>query len=535
MKLPHTTTPERNDFLMYMNYSTSGQLVLPMDIEVRIPEHHLCRIVDLAVEKMNPNILISLHPGGGRPPYHPKMMLKIILYAYVNRIYSSRQIAKQLSENIYFMWLSGSQEPDFRTINRFRSNRMKDVIYETFFSIVDLLCQEGLVKLEDYYFDGTKIEANANKYTFVWRKSTEKYDKKLDEKFQQILLSIEEVAKEDELTEKEMDFQEKLEATPITSEKIAETVKKLEERLEKEPKNKVLKKAKKQLEKDLLPRKVKYEEQKETFGDRNSFSKTDKDATFMRMKDDHMKNGQLKPGYNIQIGTEGQFITGFSLHQRAGDPGCLIPHLELLKQYNRPLPKNWISDSGYGSEENYAKCEEEGIKAYIKYNTFDKEQTKAWKEQVGRIENMTYDDELDEWICKNNKRLVFQYESRRKSENGYFSIKRTYLCTDCPNCPFQETCAKGKETKSIKVSIENQKQRKEVRELLCTKEGENKYRQRKMDVEPVFGQIKHNRGFNRFSLRGLSKNTTEWGLICVAHNILKWESISRKQIKIAQE
>ncbi|KIV49834.1 transposase, partial [Aneurinibacillus migulanus] len=97
------------------------------------------------------------------------MMLKIILYAYTNRIYSSRQIAKQLGENIYFMWLSENQKPDFRTINRFRSERMKDVIYETFFSLVDLLRQEGLVKLEDYFLDGTKIEANANKYTFVWR------------------------------------------------------------------------------------------------------------------------------------------------------------------------------------------------------------------------------------------------------------------------------------------------------------------------------------------------------------------------------
>lgn len=519
---------------MYKNYSSSGQLVLPMDIEILIPEHHLCRLVDIAVEKMNPTIYASLHPGGGRPPYHPKMMLKIILFAYIKRVYSSRQIAIQLEENIYFMWLSGSQKPDFRTINRFRSTRMKDVIYETFFSIVDLLCQEGLVKLEDYYFDGTKIEANANKYTFVWKKSTEKYDQKLDEKFQQIVFTIEEETKKDEQAERELELQEKLEAAPISSEKITETIKKLEERLEQEPKNKVLKKAKRELENDLLPRKQKYEEQKSTFGNRNSFSKTDKDATFMRMKDDHMKNGQLKPGYNVQIGTEGQFITGFSLHQRAGDPGCLIPHIELLKKYNRPKPKSLIADSGYGSEENYSYCEEEKIDAYVKYNTFDAEQTKAWKNQIGRLENMTYDEELDEWICANNKRLVFQYESRKKSDNDYVSIKRTYLCTDCHSCPFQTTCAKDKDTKSIKVSIENQKQRKEVRERLSTEDGDKKYKQRKMDVEPVFGQIKHNNHFQRFSLRGLSKNTVEWGLICVAHNLKKWATQTNKKHKLTE-
>jgi hypothetical protein len=283
------------------------------------------------------------------------------------------------------------------------------------------------------------------------------------------------------------------------------------------------------LEKDLLPRKQKYEQQKSTFGERNSYSKTDKDATFMRMKEDHMMNGQLKPGYNVQIGTENQFVVGFSLHQRAGDPGCLIPHLNLLEKYKRPKPKSVIADSGYGSEENYVHCEKEEIEAFIKYNTFDKERTKAWKEQIGRIENMDYDEELDEWVCSNGKRLTFQYESKKKSDNGYESIKRTYRCTECRNCPFQTSCAKDKDAKTVQVSIENQKQRKEVRERLSSEEGDQKYRKRKTDVEPVFGQIKHNREFNRFSLKGLSKNTTDWGLICVAHNLKKWDSISKNK------
>uniref|UniRef100_UPI000D3E295E IS1182 family transposase n=1 Tax=Peribacillus acanthi TaxID=2171554 RepID=UPI000D3E295E len=502
---------------MYQQYSTK-QLFLPMDIQILIPQRHLARLIDYAVDQIKPTIFSSLYPGGGRPPYHPQMMLKIILYAYANRIYSSRQIAKQLTENIIFMWLSGEQQPDFRTINRFRSERMKEVIYETFFSIVDLLREEGFVKLEDYFLDGTKIEANANRYTFVWRKSTEKYDQKLDEKFRQIVWDIEQVTREDEEAEQELDLLEKLEESPISSEKISETIKKIEARLEQDPKNKPLKKAKRQLEKDLLPRKQKYEEQKATFGERNSFSKTDQDATFMRMKDDHMMNGQLKPGYNVQIGTENQFVVGFSLHQRAGDSGCLIPHLNLLEQYHRPKPKTLIADSGYGSEENYVHCENKDVEALIKYNTFDKEKTKAWKEQVGRVENMEYDEELDVWICSNGKRLTFQYQSKKTTENGYESIKRTYRCTECRNCPFQTTCAKDKDTKTIQVSIENQKQRKEVRERLASEEGDQKYRKRKVDVEPVFGQIKHNQTFNRFSLRGLSKNTTDWGLICVAHN-----------------
>jgi transposase len=524
----------KHDHISFQDYNMD-QLYLPMDLEVEIPTHHVCRIVNRVVEELDENILYRCYDGGGRPPYHPKMMLKIILYAYTQKIYSSRQIAKQLKENIYFMWLARHQQPDFRTINRFRSEKMKEIIYEIFFSIVDLLRNHGLVKLEDYFLDGTKVEANANKYTFVWRKATERYDSQLNEKYHKIMQDIEKVTRQDEDHAGELDEQEKLEADPITSEDIKQSINELEEKLAEEPKNREVKKAKRLLEKDLLPRKERYETQKEILNGRNSYSKTDTDASFMRMKDDHMRNGQLKPGYNVQTGTENQFITGFSLHQRAGDPGCLKPHFDLLEKYGRRLPNNLIADSGYGSEENYSFCKEKKIEAYVKYSTLDKEQTKKFKDQIGRVENLQYDEEEDEWICANNKRLTFQYNSNRKTENGYTTIKRVYRCVDCHGCPFQEVCAKGKDTKTISVSMKNQEQRRQVRERLQTETGSQLYRRRKCDVEPVFGQIKYNRGFNRFYLRGLSKTTLEWGLLCIAHNFLKWETHLRlkeqKEIK----
>ena len=139
------------------------QLKLPMDVEIKIPEKHLVRTVNNAIEKMNINPLLEKYKGGGTSSYHPKMMLKVLVYAYCQRIYSSRQIAKALRENINFMWLSGNSQPDFRTINRFRSSVMKDIIDEVFASVLELLIEEGHVKLENYFLDGTKIEANANK------------------------------------------------------------------------------------------------------------------------------------------------------------------------------------------------------------------------------------------------------------------------------------------------------------------------------------------------------------------------------------
>ena len=147
---------------------------------------------------------------------------------------------------------------------------------------------------------------------------------------------------------------------------------------------------------------------------------------------------------------------------------------------------------------------------------------KKWAKEIGRIENMTYDEELDEWICAKGERLVFVYERKETTDNGYVTVKRTYRCTACAGCPFQAACAKGKDTKTIRVSLKNQQQRQEIRERLSTEEGAATYRKRQIENEPVFGQIKHNQQFQRFLLRGLPKITLEWGLICAAHNLRKW-------------
>lgn len=147
---------------MYVKY-TMDQLFLPMDLEEDIPAHHLVRIVNEAVNRLDDKIFVSAYPGGGRDSYHPKMLTKIIIYAYSQRIYSSRQIAKAVRENIMFMWIAGRQRPDFRTINRFRSERMKEVLETVFTAVLQFLANENYVQLENYFVDGTKIEANANR------------------------------------------------------------------------------------------------------------------------------------------------------------------------------------------------------------------------------------------------------------------------------------------------------------------------------------------------------------------------------------
>jgi len=390
---------------------TQGQIVLlPTDLEGQIPPRHLVRVVNAAIEKMDLLALLAQYKGGGTSSYHPKMLLKVLVYAYTQQLYSSRKIAKALRENLYFMWLSGNQQPDFRTINRFRSEVVKEVIEDIFTSVLELLIEEGYVKLENYFLDGTKMEANANKYSWVWGKSTRRYKQKLQEKVKELIHEIEQVNEAENAEYGERDLEEMGPDKPLDSAKLEEKIQELNQRLKAqidkssasqaeviqvaEPAQPAAKSTKtkpkrgkrgksrlqkahdalKKLEEDCLPRQGKYEDQERKLAGRNSYSKTDVDATFMRMKDDYMKNGQLKPGYNLQMGTEGQFVVGFSVHQRPGDPGCLVPHLQGVKAKLGRLPKNVIADSGYGSEENYAYLNAEQVGNYVKYNTFGKEQ-----------------------------------------------------------------------------------------------------------------------------------------------------------------
>jgi len=511
---------------LYIQYNMD-QLCLPMDLEEDIPENHLVRVVNDAVNRLDDRIFEAAYPGGGRHSYHPKMLTKIIIYAYTQRIYSSRQIAKAVRENIMFMWLAARQRPDFRTINRFRSERMKDVLETIFTSILRFLVEENYVKLEHYFVDGTKIEANANRYTFVWGKAVVKHKAKLEEKVKTLFASIEEAERKEEQESQGKDLPELGEGTTLTSEKLEKAVKQLEEKLQHKPKDKPLKKAVGQLRKDLLPRLKKYEHHLEVLGERNSYSKTDPDATFMRMKEDHMKNGQLKPGYNVQIGTENQFIVGYSLHQRPTDTRCLKPHLEKVKAALGRLPKTVIADAGYGGEENYAYLEQENVEAVVKYSTYHKEKTKKWQTDISRIENWHYDGQKDVWVCPNGQTLAFRYESKQQTEDGYEVRLRHYRSQDCTGCPFKAQCTKAKGNREIRVSLRYLKYKQQVRETLRSEEGYALSVRRMTETESVFGQMKNNRNFRRFLLRGLPKVSLEVGWLSLAHNMLKWAKMKQ--------
>lgn len=497
-----------------------NQMSLPLSLEDFIPENHLVRVVNKVVDKLELSSLYNRYKHGGCPAYHPKMMLKVMIYSYSQRSYSSRQIAKALRENISFIWLSGNNRPDFRTINRFRLD-MREVIEEVFYDIVRLLIDGKYINMETYFLDGTKIEANASKYSFVWKKSTLNYDRKLDEKIRKHLSEIDSLVAEENALYGDKDLEEMGEDGRISADQAAEIAEGISKKLEQNPADKRLKKHAGEFKKEILPRKRKYEKQLGIFEERNSYSKTDTDATFMRMKEDAMLNGQLKPGYNVQIGTENRFILGYTIHRNPADTKTMIPHLERVEASLGTLPQEIVADAGYGSEENYEYLEDKRLTGYVKYNKFHWEKKKQNRDNPFLAEHFPYDAESDSFSCPNGMKL--RHLSRRKytTEAGYETLRDLYRCDSCDECPYACQCKKTTGVRVIRVSHRLNELKSRANENLCSARGLALRSRRPVEVEQVFGRLKGNWSFRRFLLRGMEKVKIEFGLLAIAHNLTK--------------
>lgn len=524
---------------LFKPYVMNQVQLLPPSLDELVEPDHLVRVIDQIVEKLDLRTLMAQYKGGGAPSYHPKMMLKVLLFAYCKKIYTSRQIAQALRENIYFMWISGSNKPDFRTLNAFRSGRMKAVTEDIFAELLHYLVDAGYVKLEHYFVDGTKIEADANKHKVVYAKSTQKRKQRVQAQIQELLQQIDQAneAEQAEYGDKDLEERGGGEGTgELNAEQLKERIEELNQRLREQnaPKTetRTQRKALKKLEKDCLPRLEKYERQTEILAGRSNYATTDPDANCMRMKEDRGAQQPCpRPAYNVQVGTENQFIVGFSLHQRAGDTGCLVPHLKRVQQsLNGRLPRQIVADAAYGSEENYAYLEQQQVENFLKYNTFYQD-THAYRdpERVRahqfRAENFRYNQETDTFFCPADKPLHYETTTHFTTDNGFPTERRIYACQDCAGCPFKSRCTQA-EKRKIKISFRLLEYRRKARENLTSEQGKQLRAARSTEVESVFGHIKRNLGFRRFHLRGLEKVKTEWGLVSIAHNLLKYRNMA---------
>jgi transposase len=492
-------------------------MLLPPDLSDLIAPNHPVRVVNDVLEKVDITPLLRQYKPGGTSSYHPRMLLKVLVYAYINNVYSSRKIEEAVSQNINYMWLSGMSQPDHNTINRFRGKRLQATLQPIFTQVVILLCEEGLLSIKDLYTDGTKIEANANRYTFVWGNAI-KYNK---EKMKQQLNELWQYAQSIAATE--LDDTDPTGFDKIDSEKMSQTIETINTALKGKDVDKKVKQKLNYAKRHWPQALERYEQQEQIMGNqRSSYSKTDPDATFMRMKEDHMKNGQLKPAYNVQISTNNQYIACYSIHQQPTDTSTLIPHIEQHIKNFHQKPNNITADAGYGSEQNYQWMEDKHITAYVKYGYFDRDQNENLRSKKPyTVDKLVYNEQKDLYYCPTGQPMTKITTRSSTTKNGFRQKTSAYQAKNCEGCPLRSECHQQQGNRIIEVNHNLNRLKRQASKRLKTKRGIEKRKQRCFDTEPVFANIKHNHHFKRFMLRGIQKVSIEMGLLALAHNLRK--------------
>lgn len=502
--------------IVFKDYSPKQNLLFPPNLEELIPASHPVRVVDSIIDGINLDPLLLTYKGGGTSSYHPRMLLKVIVYSYLRNIYSSRSIEEALKENIHFMWLSGMSQPDHNTIFRFRSKRLKNEIKKIFSQVVLLLAQEGHISLKEVFIDGTKIEANANRYTFVWGNAIKTSKEKIQKQLQGLWAYVEKIYKDEKTNLEQPDF------TEITPEKVDQAITQINQALQDKKISKKVQQKLKYASRNWPTKLKEYQDKEAILDGRNSYSKTDPDATFMRMKEDHMQNGQLKPAYNLQLSTNDKFITCFTLAQSTTDTTTFTNHLECYNELYDIYPESVTADAGYGSEENYELLESKEIQPYVKYNYFHSEETKKWKQKNQfKPDYLHYNPQQDCFYCPMGQPMKNVGTGTYKTKTGYIQQITYYQAKNCIGCPLRGACHKSKENRTIKVNHNLIRHKKKAKSLLNSKKGLQKRKQRAWDVEGTFAQLKNNKGFKRFLLRGLDKVEIELGILAIAHNLAR--------------
>jgi len=471
---------EKSGKITFKEYQQHQILLLPPSLEELIGPKHLVRVVNAFIDRIDFKVLEQGYKGGGASNYHPRMMLKVLVYAYCTKTYSCRKIAQALEQNIHFMWLSGMQHPDFRTINNFRGGTLKPIIDEIFGELLNLLMEGGYIKFENYFVDGTKLQADANRYTAVWAKNTKRYKENLEVKVKELLAQIDELNQIEDQQYGEKQHEIEGQDSHLTSEQIVQRADHLSESLqvENEPKAKREKLRLIRKLREASGRMAKYEKQEKVLDGRNSYSKTDCDAIFMRMKD-----GQFLPAYNIIQGTENQFIVNYTIAQSSGESHLLIEHLEQLYQRTGKLPENIVGDAAFGSEENYAYLTEKASIPYLKYTGYYVEQTRKYQENRFLRENFPYDAKTDSYTCPNGEKLTPKSKTQEIRPGGYERTTILYESTDCRGCSFAQDCKKpGQKHRQFSVNPTWNKYKQQARQRLITEKGLELRKKRNVDV-----------------------------------------------------
>lgn len=499
-----------------IEFERTVQLKMSFDVDVDILDDGEIQLIDMIVERMDLSSIVNCYSTQGRKPaVSTQSMLKILCLCYSNGIVSCRKIEEFCRYDLrakYF--LSNQQPPSYSTINRFR-NLLEDHTTSLLQQFIDLLIEAGHVDLSSIYVDGTKIESAANRYTFVWRKNVERYQEKLRLKMA-YYFNYSNKTSLDYLTKLVHKTYAKNQTYCLENDIVFD--------YGSGRRKSAIQREQEQLE-EWIEKLNRYQRDLEIMHDRNSYSKTDHDATFMRMKDDHMMNGQLKPAYNVQMASSGNFVVSVRGFQLANDLRTLIPFINQIdNQYPGQL-LNVVADAGYESIENYKFLDDKGFIAYIKPANYEQKKKRKYQQEIGRFDNMIYHQDIDAFECSQGKLLNRQkdsYQTRKKS--GYREVLHCYACFECKDCPVNKECVKwskkeNPEQKWVKFSPEFQAYRKEAEVNCQSVEGINHRINRSIQAEGAFSYLKDGLQYNRFRHKSMKKVVSDLELMAIGMNL----------------
>lgn len=509
------------------SYFRTKQGILPMFISDFLDICDPVLTFDEFMEEINLESYLNVIPEyeTGRIRYNPVNMLKTVLFGFMTNGYMSlRELEDSCKVNIRFMYLMDNERPSYRTFGYFINEIMSDSIEVIFKDINALIFEKDHVDLNHLYIDGSKFEANANKYTWVWKKATEKSRYRLFEKIAALLT----------------DMNESLSFSgfkiPVNTEYVPEELETIlckyadmwkidtESFVYGKGHHKTLQQRQYETLKKYTEKLKEYTEKISTCGaERNSYSKTDHSATFMRIKTDYMGNDQLLPAYNVQVGVADEYIAVVDVNQYRSDMDCFIPLMEQFHKTYGFYPKYPTADAGYGSYNNYIYCEQHGMEKYMKFPMYKKEtEDKKYAENPFRAVNFRVDQD-GKLKCPNDKSFHLAYRRYVKG-NQYGRQEEIYICEDCRGCPYAEQCKKTEKNRTIRINQELTSMHREVIENLESIHGALLRMNRSIQAEGTFGIMKNDRWYKRIVRRGIKSVRLELFLVSIGQNLYKYHN-----------
>ena len=550
--------------------------------ELSLPDDDPVYTLKKVLEEMDFTGLLAQYSNKGRNGFNPIMKYAVLTYAGMRGVKEVDRIVELCERDLAFIWLTQGEKPKRDAFYDFINNKLTgEILDDLNYQFLRRLKKEGLITLEALYIDGTKIEANANRYTFVWRGTLNyhlaglldtidslysRYNKLLNENgyghkydlgnVQMFIIEgmdkvrdvIEKNRKRKLVKHKKLSNNTIIEIDNCSPLELLKLQMNLVRIAEGEEISFVYEKRQKKSEIQLLYeeletcgiRLMKYKECFEIMGKgRNSYSKTDLEATFMRMKEDHMLNGQLKPAYNVQIAVENYFIIHGYVSNDRTDYNTLIPVIRKHIDRFGEILKEVTADSGYCSEKNLLFLKEHGIESYIKLQDHEKRKTRTYKDDIGKYYNMSYHVFEDEhyYVCHDGRELR-HIQTETKKQDGYTQTFEVYACADCSGCEHKARCLykynpekDADKNKLMKINEQWEELKAASHANIESEKGILNRQIRSIQTEGHFGDIKENENFRRFNHRSSEKVYKEFMLYAIGRNINKYHRFIHDQIQ----